>query len=282
MGCLTETTLSRDGNRELLAPKASETRHYVIRDESDLSVMWAQVVAASPAAVLSPDGGVVMPRKKISYKPVAGRDDGLSNRWEWSVEYSEPTVGEEELDLGEYKISVSTTGGTQKILTSLQTVKKYPDPGAPNYQQAIQVSKDNDVAGCEIVMPVLKWTVHFRQPKAILTKAYVRTVASITGTTNNATFFGFAPDEVLFLGFDGEQSVGSDPVCNYHFQAAPHVYGKTIGYITGIDKKAWDYLWVLFEDVNEPAVNYTPRRPKAVYVERVYEQGNFLLLGIGT
>jgi len=38
----------------------------------------------------------------------------------------------------------------------------------------------------------------------------------------------------------------------------------------------------LFEDVNEPAVNYTPRRPKAVYVERVYEQGNFLLLGIGT
>jgi hypothetical protein len=58
------------------------------------------------------------------------------------------------------------------------------------------------------------------------------------------------------------------------------VSGLAVGPITGITKRGWDYLWVRYADAEDQ--NVLVKQPIAAYVERVYLDGNFALLGIGT
>ena len=64
--------------------------------------------------------------------------------------------------------------------------------------------------------------------------------------------------------------------------ASPNQTGLTVGDITNIDKKGWEYLWVYFEDKEDSAAKMLVKRPIAVYVEKVYEDGDFSQLGAGT
>lgn len=55
-----------------------------------------------------------------------------------------------------------------------------------------------------------------------------------------------------------------------------------MGNITGISKKGWEYLWVRYVDAEDAAAKAFVKKPQAVYVERVYEEGDFSGLGIAT
>jgi len=46
-----------------------------------------------------------------------------------------------------------------------------------------------------------------------------------------------------------------------------------IGGITGVNKKAWEYVWVRFEDKEDGGA--LVKQPTAVYVEEVYEEDDF-------
>ena len=91
---------------------------------------------------------------------------------------------------------------------------------------------------------------------------------------------GFAAGEVLFLGASGSQRGEDDWEITFRFAASPNVTGLTIGDIEGIDKKGWEYLWVRYADAEDEKV--LVKQPIAVYVERVYDEGNFAGLGIRT
>jgi len=41
-------------------------------------------------------------------------------------------------------------------------------------------------------------------------------------------------------------------------------------------------MWVRYEDREDDAANVLVKKPTAVYIEKVYEDGNFALLGIGS
>ena len=41
-------------------------------------------------------------------------------------------------------------------------------------------------------------------------------------------------------------------------------------------------MWVRYEDAEDAAARAIVKKPVAAYVEKVYEEGNFGLLGIGT
>jgi hypothetical protein len=47
-------------------------------------------------------------------------------------------------------------------------------------------------------------------------------------------------------------------------------------------KKGWEYLWVRYADEEDAGSSTLVKKPVAAYVERVYEEGNFAALGIGT
>jgi len=55
-----------------------------------------------------------------------------------------------------------------------------------------------------------------------------------------------------------------------------------VGPISGISKKGWEYLWVRYADAEDTGSNTLVKQPVAAYVEKVYEDGNFAALGIGT
>lgn len=186
--------------------------------------------------------------------------------------------------------SFDTSGGTQHKTqaysvgsgSTLNFEYRYPS-SATNMSGAIGVD-DSGVQGVDVVVPALTWTETYDVPSRYVSSGYIRNVAKLTGTVNSAAFRGFEGGEVLFLGASGSQEwdeeKGDGPwQLSFKFSASENQTGITMGSITGIQKKGWHYLWVRYE----PSVsgNSLLQQPKAVYVSKVYQDGNFSGLGIG-
>ncbi len=73
---------------------------------------------------------------------------------------------------------------------------------------------------------------------------------------------------------------GGDWEITCRFAASPNVTNLTIGDITGIDKKGREYLRVRYADAEDAATKAIVKKPMAVSLEQVYEEGDFSLLGI--
>jgi hypothetical protein len=190
--------------------------------------------------------------------------------------------------------SFDTSGGSQHItqasggtanggIATSNPERRYGQ-NAPDMKGAIGVDGDS-VNGVDIVVPALTWTETYDVPHSYVTSNYIRSVAALTGSVNNGTFRGFSAGEVLFLGASGSQEwddeKGNGPwSLSFKFVASPNVTGQQIGDITGIEKKGHEYLWVRYEDAVDS--NTLVKKPKHVYVNKVYRDGSFSGLGIGT
>jgi hypothetical protein len=177
--------------------------------------------------------------------------------------------------------TVTTSGGTTVTQGS---ERRYPPGTAPSMNNAIGVD-GSSVNGVDIVAPALTWTETYDVPHQYVTANYIKSLAALTGTVNNGAFRTFAAGEVLFMGCNGSQEWddqrGNGPwTLSYKFVASPNVTAQTIGDIEGIEKKGHEYLWVRYEDA--VSSNELVKKPKFVYVNKVYRDGNFSGLGIGT
>jgi len=177
--------------------------------------------------------------------------------------------------------TVTTSGGTTVTQGS---ERRYPSGTAPSMNNAIGVD-GSSVNGVDIVVPALTWTETYDVPHQYVTANYIKSIAALTGTVNNGAFRTFAAGEVLFMGCSGSQEWddqrGNGPwTLSYKFVASPNVTEQTIGDITGIVKNGHEYLWVRYEDA--VSTNDLVKKPKYVYVNKVYRDGNFSGLGIGT
>ncbi len=88
--------------------------------------------------------------------------------------------------------------------------------------------------------------------------------------------------EVLFLGASGSKRGSDDWEITFRFAASPNKTGLTVGDIVNINKKGWEYMWVRYADAEDAVAKAIVKKPVAVYVEKVYEDGDFSGLGIGT
>mgnify|MGYP001198524681 CR=1 FL=1 len=174
------------------------------------------------------------------------------------------------------QIEFDTSGGSAHIQHSLQTIAAYGS-SPPNFHNAIGVNGDR-IDGCDKTVPVFNFSIRARVANTILTGAYIIALRNLTGKVNNAEFYGFAAGEVLFLGASGSRTGSDNYTIQYKFAASENATGLSVGSISGIAKKGWEYLWIRFrEDVDE---NSLIKRPVHVYVERIYEFGDFSVLGI--
>ena len=182
-------------------------------------------------------------------------------------------------DPKESTFSFDTGGGTQHITQSITTVAKYgtPDHGAPDFKGAIGVTTDS-VEGVDITVPVYNFTETHYIPASLVTPEYKALLFVLTGKTNKSLFKGFQPGEVLFLGASGSKRGKDDWEITFRFAASPNVTGLTVGDITGIDKRGWEYLWVRYADAEDEKV--LVKQPIAVYVEKVYEEEDLNAMGI--
>ena len=256
---------------------------YLVRGTADESDALDAVLAAAPATYTFVVSGsdVVLHRTAPELVPVAVTEsDGI---WEARVVYEDSTRRSTPPQEDDSSFSFDTTGGTQKITQSISTSGSYP-AGAPDFKQAIGFD-GRDVQGCEITVPVYKFSETHYKSAASVDSAYKSTLRDLTGQVNNDTFRGFAAGDVLFLGATGaRRGTDSDDLweITFHFAVSKTRTGFTIGGITVASKKGWEYLWVLYEDGVDATAKARIRKPKAVYVEKVYEEGDFSGLGIGT
>jgi len=262
-----------DSRKWTTGDNASVEMVYILTGTSD-DVTAKNLIASSTASTYN---GLV--RQSIQIEPEWVDTTTGDGQWVATVRYGvrPPT------EVGESSFSFDTSGGTQHITQSLATIHRYGAPGttAPDFGGAIGVTHDN-VEGVDITVPVYSFSETHYLDAAVVTPAYKGTLFSLTGKVNNASFKGLAAGECLFLGASGSKRGAEDWEITYRFAGSPNRTGLVVGPITGISKKGWEYMWVRYADSEDAAAKAIVKKPVAVYIERVYEEGNFAALGIGT
>jgi len=243
---------------------------YLIRGTSDDSAARLELINNSP---LVHDGLV---RDDAEVEELEGLDAYLGTVRYVPLEKQEPETGES-------SFSFDTSGGTQHITQSLQTVGAFAAPGenAPDFRGAIGVTQDN-VEGVDITVPVYSFAETHYVPASQVTNAYKGALFNLTGKVNSSSFRGLAAGECLFLGASGSKRGEDDWEITFRFAGSPNKTGLTVGDIGGISKKGWEYLWVRYQDAEDDNAKMLIKKPIAAYVEKVYDEGNFGALGIGT
>lgn len=202
----------------------------------------------------------------VSFGKLDSADDNRTN-----------TAPEPIRNAGEYVFSFSTTGGTFHV-TEAKSQTRYGTATNSNCGNTIGWREGETPEGVDIVVPQVQFTIRKRVPYSSITIDYVKTLRDATGKTNSDTFQGFAADELLFLGAEGQQTSAGDTELTYHFAAGENLTGQTVAGISSVAKKAHEYLWVKYgrnqgTDAIEPSA-------QNVYVAKVYDRVAFSTLGI--
>jgi hypothetical protein len=169
---------------------------------------------------------------------------------------------------GQWSFSFDTTGGSFHIKASKETVNSYgTDP--PDFKQLIGVNGD-DVDGADVVIPSLKINVNYKHPAGVVSIAFAKTLARLTGRVNSSEFLTFAAGEVLYLGSTGSDGSDVEAEVGYQFACEENLQGQVIGAITDIQKDGWDISWIRWKDAVDGGLPV--KNPEFIYVERVYDR----------
>lgn len=187
-------------------------------------------------------------------------------------------------EVGDAEYTAALVAYTEALEAYPAALEAYKGTAA-DHKNAIGVTAE-DVAGCDILVPKMEWSKSVTRSE--LSFAYVITLFNLVGKTNDQTFYGFPPGTLLYLG--AEPTTGQSQLADgtefpiwtlsHQFAYERHRLNIDIGGILIPQKKGWEYLWVHFGLV--PAAGGMTQPPDAVYVDRVYEPGNYELLEIGT
>lgn len=272
-----ERTTSR---KQTVAPKSgsSISLEFIAIGSEDDGDVYAAVLAELPAnygtltldsVSLDPQGGGVW-FATATY----GKDEGD----EVDPEGTPATQPDATDPLGA-EFSFDTTGGTAHITQSLANVSKTKVGGgdAPDHKGAIGVSKDG-IAGADIVAPKLEFQI--TRNYAYVTLAYIKTLAALTGTVNNDTWFNFSGGELLFQGASGQAGSDGKVRITFKFAAAENQAEVEISdeLTVSTGKDGWDYLWCTYGKATSNGAVVS--KPTVAYVEQVYARTDFALLGI--
>jgi hypothetical protein len=255
---------SRSATVDVDPSKDNQDLVYIASGTDDDAVVKATAAANLPATY----GGQLLQNFQI--------DRVAELIWEVTARYGK----KEKKDVGDSTFEFDTTGGTQHITQALETVGFAGIAGAPDLQEAINVTKDS-VEGCDIVVPQYAWSESFIVDDADVDSAYKATLFALTGRTNDAPFRDFAEGEVLFKGARGSKRGKDDWEINFSFAASPNITGLQIGDLPPCTdtKGGWDYVSVNY--VDDVDADTLIKRPSFMRILRVYESGDFSLLGIG-
>ena len=181
-----------------------------------------------------------------------------------------------------FSTSFDTGGGTMHMNQSLGTASKTPND-APDFGGAIAVDAEGNVAGVDVTMPVFNFQETHTLSGTVVTDAWKKKVAALTGTVNSAAFRGFDAGEVLFLGASGSKrskKASANWEITFRFAVSANQQRLKVGDLTIESKRGWDYLWVSYKTGVAANGKSLVKKPSAAYVEKVYPDGNFGTLGI--
>lgn len=172
-----------------------------------------------------------------------------------------------------------TGGGTAHITNSRRTLRRYPE-AAPDFKGAIGVTKDG-VQGADIIVPQYHFSETYIRGDDAITNAYRGLLFGLTGRVNAADFKGLRPGECLFLGASGARKDANKWEVIYRFAGSQNEDDLRIGDLPVISKRGWELLWVHYTEREDTSAHTLVKVPSAAYVEEIYREGDFALMGIG-
>ncbi|MCA9265541.1 MAG: hypothetical protein KDA60_16890, partial [Planctomycetales bacterium] len=255
----------RANSRELNA--RSGKLRYQIRGTESITTARAAVRASAPLVF----NGLVrddIPVETVSEAPPIFHAD---------VNY----IWQQTDDSIEYQFGVSLI--SQNVKRSLATIETYDDNGpgsgagtAPDHKGAINVQPDGKISGTDVQFPVATFDLNFSFDGQI-PEAYEMKVEELVGKVSNTVFRSRAAGEVMLIGASGGTRIDSEATksnLQFRFARRKNRTGVAIGSITGIDVKGFEYLWVYYEHDEDTITKTMIQKPRAVYVEQIYETGD--------
>jgi len=248
-------------------------RSYVIDGEVGEDAARIALLAEAPTSVTI--GGSVIPRQDGDAEVLETEVlDVFEGTVVWAKGGSAPGTG----DSFGFRI-----GGQQTHLT--HSIATQDSVGGLDYQGAMNVRPDGTVAGVDILVPAVTFTMTRTKTSAQLTPTYKRTLSLLVGKVNSDVFEGYQPGELLLSDVSGQQAdTGEDIRLTFSFSALENKTGIVIVPGEGgdpdltVDKKGHEYLWVQYAD--KLAGGIVVQRPIAGFVEQVYEAAAYSGLGI--
>jgi len=202
-----------------------------------------------------------------------------------------PTQQNENEALGpEWNIQVSEAQVhiTQSLATQA-TYNRAPIANAPVTKKIIGLRPGQGIMGCDIVGP--KETRSLTVKVAGMSHAYLKSLKKLFRHTNKEAIMGCEVGEVLYVGYTTQYRAGQLWALTHNFWIGENlvwdannpemVKQLTIGDIqlTG-GKKAWDYVWIYYDESPDVVAGVMVEIPRHVFVEQVYPEGNLKLLGV--
>jgi hypothetical protein len=166
---------------------------------------------------------------------------------------------------------VDTTGATLRLTHGFSETRYGPggdNSTVPPQDAALNV-QDGRIEGHEKIIPSMSLTLRDKYPRDWITDAYLDSVENLTGTINAAPFGGRGAETLLFLGATINQPASGDAECEFKFLSGRHIQNLTLGSVTGINKKAHQFLWPLWDTVDDTGANRNRKQIAGVYVNDV-------------
>lgn len=157
----------------------------------------------------------------------------------------------------------------------------------PNYHNFINVTtKDGQIEVGDLQIPWGRYiTFDVSRKVAAVDIAYSITLERLLFTTNIKSWFGHPAGTLLFLGAQFQYADGGWKG-SYKFAKRSNVKAQTLELDTGSEfampaYRAWDYLWVHYDYVKDPATGLMLPCPHSWLLEQVVPYADFALLRIG-
>lgn len=213
-----------------------------------------------------------------------------SGWWTARVPYG---VAEWGFQTGTDSYTFDTAGGVFHAKTSRAVVGRYPD-GAPDISGtgAGSSSAAGGVIGAEgegldVFIPKYEWEETHIFSWGDIDSTYRNTLIRMTARTNDATWRDHQAGEALFLGARGGRLPDNTGAITFRFAANKNIVAADnlyFGDLGPIEAGGWDYVDVQFEknDLGADENKALMAMPRFVYVHRIYFEGDFTDLGIGS
>lgn len=200
------------------------------------------------------------------------------DEWTVTLTYSNPPPSQGGMYV---QFGIELGGNTQKISRALEDVSASVNTSlavtAPDTYRFIGVTKDS-VEGADIPSRSLSFHITAYYTPDIWDTTILTTMYNLISTYNNALFYGFAAGEVLLLNITAEGDQYKMVPVTFRFDAKPNLNGVADApypVLTALGHHLIEYSHGQAIDQNYPI-----RLPRYRYVRRVFDPGNFNLLGL--
>lgn len=274
--------------RERLSAKSVEVVCLVTGEASAAAARTAAIAGTNTT-----ENG--LPRRTIDITVDEQDDqDGAGNQvYEVTVPYGTGGGGSDNSDLGvgDTRIVFTTAGGSVHITQSLETKNKYP-AGAEDHEEAIGVDAEGNVTGTDILAGAFDFSIFKVINSTDLTTSYISDILSLCTPnphTNNATFshtdtdgraISLSEGEALFIGCTNSPRGDGTDELRFDFKGSANLTDALPATGWTVVKDGWDHLWVRYE--KDENAGRLVAKPLSAFVEKVYESGNFALLGLSS